>query len=117
MKPAAIRRLLAIRDIPINRYSFETTELLRANFEHLADRMRTQRGEVRAGAADAGFDYHLIEVTFDAIADPQERDFFRAIPTSYSLPASTVDRLRQLSGSALEASTDYRRLLRDTDSR
>jgi len=115
--PTVNQVMRAIRDIPINRYSFETTELLRANFEHMADRMRTRRGEVRAGAADAGFDYHLIEVTFDAIADPQERDFFRAIPTSYSLPASTVDRLRQRARNALEASADYRRLLRDTDSR
>ncbi len=41
----------------------------------------------------------------------------RDIPTTYSLPASTVDRLRQFSGRALEASADYRRLLRNTDSR
>lgn len=52
-------------------------------------------------------------MTFDAIKNPAERDFFRGIPTSYTLPAKTVDQLRELGPRLIEESTDYQRLLHD----
>lgn len=95
----------AIKDIPINRYSFETIELFRAGLEDWARQLREQ--------ADEGFDVYLVEVTFDAIQDPAEREAFRAIPTSLVLSAETVDRLRALGPRLLDESDEYRRLLRD----
>ncbi len=112
--PTITQVFRAIKDIPINRYSFETIELLKTNFEDWARQVREQSsGEQPAGGAEAGFDFYLIEVTFDAIKNPAERDFFGGIPTSYSLPAETVDKLRALGPRLIEESTDYQRLLHD----
>jgi NTE family protein len=112
--PTVSQVLRAIKDIPINRYSFETTELLKANFEGWARQMRAQKSaDQQAGAAPAGFDFYLAEVTFDAIKAPAERTVFRAIPTSYALPAETVDQLRALGPRLMNESADFQRLLND----
>lgn len=95
--PTVTQVFRAIKDIPINRYSFETIERLKANFEGWARQMRRQQsGEEQTDGAEAEFDFYLVEVTFDAIKDPAEHYSFRGIPTSYTLPADTVDRLRAL---------------------
>lgn len=109
--PTAGEVFRAIKDIPINRYSFETIELFKAGFEGWARQLR--EGPRDGGDAAAALDFYLVEVTFDAIRDPAEREAFRAIPTSLVLPAETVDRLRALGPRLLDESGEYRRLLRD----
>ncbi len=111
--PTVTQVFRAIKDIPINRYSFETTELLKANFEGWARQMREQNEDQQADGVKTGFDFYLVEVTFDAIRDPAERNFFRGIPTSYTLPAETVDQLRALGPVLINESADYQRLLND----
>lgn len=112
--PTVTQVFRAIKDIPINRYSFETIELLKANFEGWARQMRSQEsGGGQAKGAETEFDFYLVEVTFDAIKDPAERNSFRGIPTSYRLPADTVDRLRALGPRLIKESNDYQRLLLD----
>lgn len=112
--PTVFQVFRAIKDIPINRYSFETIELLKANFEGWARRVREQQSDDKqAGGAESGFDFYLIEVTFDAINDPAEQKSFREIPTSFILPSETVDRLRALGPRLIRESKDYQRLLRD----
>lgn len=111
--PTITQVFRAVKDIPINRYSFETVELLKTNFEGWARQMRKRNEKQRADGEESGFDFYLVEVSFDAIKDPAERDFFRGIPTSYTLPAETVDRLRALGPRLIEESTDYQRLLHD----
>ncbi len=107
--PTIVQVFRAIKDIPINRYSFETIELFKANLENWSRQLREQGGE----DGHAGFDFYLVEVTFDAIPDVAERDAFRVIPTSLALPAETVDRLRALGPRLMQASEGYQRLLRD----
>lgn len=100
--PGVFQVIRHVKDIPIGRYSFETTELFKAHFEALA----------RAnGEADTSF--YLAEVTFEALADPVERKRYTDIPTSFALPAQDVDALRQLAGRLLRESPGYRRLLDD----
>lgn len=111
--PTVAQVIRTIKDIPINRYSFETIELLKANFGGWARQMRGQNEGPQADGTESGFDFYLIEVTFDAITDPAERNFFRGITTSYSLPAETVDQLRALGPRLINASADYQRLMRD----
>lgn len=107
--PTVVQVFRAIKDIPINRYSFETIELFKANLENWSRQLRAGAD----GEARAGFEFYLVEVTFDAIPDAAERDAFRAIPTSLVLPAETVDRLRALGPRLMRASEGYRRLLAD----
>lgn len=107
--PTAVQVFRAIKDIPINRYSFETIELFKANLETWSRQLRAQEG----AGPDAGFEFYLVEVTFDAIPDAAERDAFRAIPTSLALPADTVDRLRTLGARLMQESESYQRLVRE----
>jgi NTE family protein len=107
--PTVVQVFRAIKDIPINRYSFETIELFKANLENWSRQLRAGAD----GEARAGFEFYLVEVTFDAIPDAAERDAFRAIPTSLVLPAETVDRLRALGPRLMRASEGYRRLRHD----
>ena len=53
----------------------------------------------------------LIDVAFDAIADPGERRYFTELPTTLSLSDEQVDRLREVSGKLLRESREYKRLL------
>jgi NTE family protein len=99
----------AIKDVTVTRYSFDTAELLRTNFEKWARQMREHSP---AGAA-GGFEFYMVEVNFDALEDRGERDYFKGIPTSFDLPPESVDRLRQLAARLLNESGDYQRLLRD----
>lgn len=110
--PTVTQVFRAIKDIPINRYSFETTELLKANFENWARQMRGRNSDGQQ-VSQAEFDFYLVEVTFDAIKDPDKRNFFRRIPTSYVLPSETVDQLRALGPRLIRESEDYQRLLHD----
>ena len=53
----------------------------------------------------------LIDIAFDTIADPEERRYFTELPTTFSLSAEQVDRLREIGGRLLRESREYKRLL------
>ena len=55
----------------------------------------------------------LIEIAFDALEDPEERAYFNALPTSFTLPAEAVDRLREVGARLLRASPEFQQLLRE----
>ncbi|MHB1236840.1 MAG: patatin-like phospholipase family protein [Gallionella sp.] len=105
--PTIFQVIRNVKDIPINRYSFETTELFKTHFDAWARRGREQGGDAQA------IEFYLVEVTLEAIPDEQERQRFMRIPTSFYLPAEKVDALRQLAAGLLTDSPDYRRLLHD----
>lgn len=54
--------------------------------------------------------FHLVDVSFDKMEDPEERKFFYDLPTTLSLPASTVDRLREVGGRLLRESAEFQRV-------
>lgn len=100
--PSIFQVIRTVKDIPIGRYSFETTELFKARFEALA--RESGNGNTK---------FYLAEVTFEALSDPLERKRFSDIPTSFALPAEDVDALRQVAARLLRESPGYRRLLHD----
>lgn len=100
--PSIFQVIRNVKDIPIGRYSFETTELFKARFEALA----RQNG-------NASTQFYLAEVTFEALSDPLERRRFSDIRTSFVLPAEDVGALRQVAARLLRESPGYRRLLHD----
>jgi len=57
--------------------------------------------------------YYFVNVNFEILTDPAERDFFENLPTSFKLPAKTVDRVRDVGGRLLLESSEYQRLLHD----
>lgn len=107
--PTVSEVVRAIKDVPINRYSFETRELLEANFEAWASQIR----EHQPASDSSSFEFYLVDVNFDAIHDPAERERFMSIPTSFHLPAQAVAVLRKLARQLLAESAQFRRLLND----
>ncbi|HYV65366.1 MAG TPA: patatin-like phospholipase family protein [Myxococcales bacterium] len=86
--------------IPVDRYSLEAIEAAR---DQLA----------RWAAAAPGRTAHLVEVSFEGIADAAERRYFYELPTSFALDDEQVDRLREIAGRILRESPDFRKALED----
>jgi NTE family protein len=55
--------------------------------------------------------FDAIDVSFDAIADNEERRYFMNLPTSFRLTDEAVDRLRELGGRLLRESKKLQVLL------
>jgi NTE family protein len=104
--------LHALKDIPIDRYSFETKELLAASFDRWAAEIKAQRVAVGDAAGDS-LDFVMVDVDFEALADPTERDALRNIPTSWSLDADTVARIRGAARTLMDDSRPLQTLLRE----
>ncbi|MND00009.1 hypothetical protein D3C83_184910 [compost metagenome] len=50
-------------------------------------------------------------MSFDGIRDPETRNYFMNLPTSFNLPEEAVDRLRDIAGELLRQSPIYQQLL------
>lgn len=91
--------------IMINQYNFETIDLLRRSVSDWHD---------EAVAIGNPVDFYVIHMTFNSLAEKAERDYFHNIPTSLSLSADQVDRLREVAAKLLYSSPEFQRLVRDT---
>jgi len=121
--PGMVDQLLAASGVPIDRYSFETIELMKDRQEIYGWRREIQILRARlAGATEAEAEVsvalpkltlHLMDISFDAVKDPAERDRLMNMPTSFVLPPEDVDRLREAAGQLLRESEDYQSLVRD----
>ena len=60
--------------------------------------------EEQAGASVPKITVQALDVSFDAISDPEERAAFMNLPTSFVLPPDDVDRLREFAGRLLRQS-------------
>ena len=104
--PNVVSMLIRATGVPIDRYSYEQIELLR-DFVRAMQSIRGPDGQPLA------IEFYAIDINFDAIADPEEKRYFRNLPTSFVLTDEQVDRLREMAGRLLRQSPDYQRLLRD----
>jgi NTE family protein len=124
--PGTIDILLKAAGVPIDRYSYETTELLRDK-QARWNSMRLIRESaafaanrdpaVAAALRTPEATIYAIDVSFAALNDKAELDYLNELPTSFSLPDEAVDRLRAAAGKAIMASPDFQRLLKDTGAR
>jgi NTE family protein len=104
--------LQALKDIPIDRYSFETKELLQASFGPWAADIK----ELRKAAGDSAGDdleFVLVDADFEALRSRAERQTLMRIPTSWHLDEATVSRIRASAATLLEESASFQRLMRD----
>ncbi len=60
--------------------------------------------------------FYYTEVGFDKIANDEERRFFERIPTKFTLPPESVDRLRELGGVILDGDSVFQELLEEIGS-
>ena len=52
-------------------------------------------------------------MSFAALADPAEREYLNAMPTSFRLTGEQVDHLRAAARAIIRASPEFQRLVRD----
>ena len=119
--PSALQVVEAATTVQINRYNFETVDLLRSSLSAWGRDLRALRCPGGAAAQPAGKEcndvkLHLVEVGFDSVRDPERRKTLRTLPTSFSLPAPAVDLLRSTAREQLRTSADFRGFLQDVAS-
>jgi len=120
--PGVVSLVVQSSGIPIEHYSYESIELL----EDREARWKTMR-HLRESAAMADnkdpaitaelktpdVEIYTIDVSFDALEDKSESRYLNELPTSFALPAESVDRLRAAAGKIIMGSPEFQRLLRE----
>lgn len=87
----------------LDRYSFETLELVKEQFE-IWQRQLSGRSEIKL---------YPVMINFTNFRDLKERRFFLNLPTSFVLPPTDVDKLKDAGHRLLRQNPAYRELLRD----
>jgi NTE family protein len=119
--PGIIGQLLQSTGVPIDRYSFETVETLKDRAAIINWRRELLVARLRlAGASEAEAEakvpkvtLEVVDVAFDAILDPKERESFKNLPTSFVLPPEDIDRLREVAGRLMRQSPDYQAVVHE----
>ena len=124
--PGTFEILIKATGVPIDRYSFETVELMRDMIARW-DLVRRIRD---SPAFDAAKDPSLaailqgpttrlyaIDVSFPQLKDQAEFAYLNDLPTSFVLPPEAVDRLRAAAATILLESPDFQQLLKDVGAR
>jgi len=117
--PGSIKQLSQSTGVPIERYSFETVELIKdraavADWRRrlvIAEAQLAGMSKEEAEAQHPKINLHVIDVKFENLSDPQEREFFMNLPTSFVLEDEEVDRLREVGGRLLRQSPEFQALL------
>ena len=104
--PSVRRTLGSLSGIGIYNYNFETLELLRESAGEWAR-------QAKAGGVDVT--PHVVEIAFDQIKDPAERQFFNEVKTSFNLDDETVDRLIDVGGRLLRESPEFKSFMASVD--
>ncbi|WDT75992.1 MAG: patatin-like phospholipase family protein [Candidatus Manganitrophus sp.] len=109
--------------ISMDNYSFETIELMKDVKEAREQAQRAIedcQGLLAEGCpvvprlpALKGMDFYIIEVSFESIDDPKEREWFLSLPTNFSLKPAVVDRLIEKGGALLKNSEEFQRLIEE----
>ena len=117
--PGSFKQLAQSTGVPIERYSFESIELMKDQVEAAGLHRKLRVAEaINAGAsreeAEARFPktvFHVMDVSFDDIRDSKERDYFMDLPTSFVLEDEEVDRLRGVAGDLMRQTRAYQEFL------
>ncbi|PKN52750.1 MAG: hypothetical protein CVU55_05875 [Deltaproteobacteria bacterium HGW-Deltaproteobacteria-13] len=94
----------ASSSIMINKYNFETIDLLR---RYAGDWTEA------AAAINKPIEIYITHVTFAALPDKKQREYFQTIPTALTLPAEQVDKLRDVAGKLLYSTESFNKLVKD----
>jgi NTE family protein len=114
--PSAAQVVDAATTVQINRYNFETVDLLRSSFSNWGRDLRAARcgpGGVTNENQDCNdVQLHLAEINFESVRNPERRAALRLMPTSFALPKESVDELRGTARELLRNSVGFQQFLR-----
>lgn len=120
--PGLIDTITAAATVPLDNYSFDTLEILRATVNEFNEEARLISG-CKARAAGKGTQCALdipaphqielfpVEVAFEYIEAAQERNWFKTLPTTLELPRETVDKLRAMGRQLLSEDPQFNKLM------
>jgi len=108
----SFRRVMRAFELPVNAQSLHVSQELHASFDRWRDEIARRRSPT-GDQVERKPKFYFIDVSLQAIPDEQERDYFKQIPTSLTLDAPTVDRLRAVARKLLLGSPDFKQLLAD----
>jgi NTE family protein len=124
--PGTLEILVKATGVPIDHYSYEATELLKDSQSRWQSMRRLRASSALASNKDAAVTaavrtpdatIYAIDVSFARLEDQAELAYLNELPTSFSLPAEAVDRLRAAAGKIILSSPDFQRLLQDVGAR
>jgi NTE family protein len=119
--PGLLDTVTAAANVPLNNYSFDTLDLLRRTVDEFNESERLISGCKGLAAARGTqcaldlpaprrIEFFPIEVAFEYIEDPKERNWFKNLPTRFELPRETVDRLREAGRRILGDDPNFKKL-------
>jgi predicted acylesterase/phospholipase RssA len=121
--PGALEVAMKTATVAMDNYSFETIELMK-DLAEAREQARRAVEDCRRLLADRcpsaaqppllnEIKFSIIEINFESITDPKEREELLSLPTSFVLPPATVDRLIAKGGELLRQSEEFRELVRE----
>ncbi len=120
--PGTFDILIKATGVPIDRYSYETVELLRdtvSRWDNLRRIRDSPAFDARKDPSLSGImnapaaKLYAIDVSFPMLKDEAEFAYLNELPTSFVLSPEAVDRLRAAASTILLDSPDFQRLLKD----
>ena len=120
--PGLMNLLLKASGVPIDHFSYEAMELLKDKQTRWQSARRLRNSETLAASSDPKIaqdlhspdvDIYSIDISFAALKDKSEFAYLNELPTTFSLPDESVDRLRAAAGTIINDSAEFQRLLND----
>ena len=105
--PSTKKTLMAAMATLMNSSNFDTLYMFKKYIEEVL--LKKQM----AGEDTSKLEYDLIHISFEEIADDEEREFFENLPTTLQLESETVDRVRKKAGELLYQSKEFQKLIAD----
>lgn len=124
--PGLVDTVTAAATVPLDNYSFDTIDLLRATVDELNKGNELVEGCKRL-AARAGdqcaidipaphkIELYPAQVAFEFIESEEERRWFKNLPTTFELPRTTIDKLRGIGRALLSQDQEFDRFLKSFD--
>ena len=112
--PGLMRVSRALVDIPINRYSTDTAELMRQAVSQWRRELR-QRPPGTDGIFASDADIYFINASLSEVSDPEEQARLMNIPTNLALTDEELDHLLLAASRLLRNDKEFQRLLRDLE--
>ena len=110
--PVLSKAMSSLIDIPINRYSFDTTTLINMGVEKWKAELKVKpRGPDSPWAKDA--EIYFINASLSEIEDPDERIALMKIPTTLYLKDEHIDRLVLAASKLIRGNKEFQRLMKD----
>jgi NTE family protein len=112
--PSLSQVLNSLVDIPINRYSDDTYELLGQAIEQWRIQLQ-QRSQTSTSVFTPDADIYFINASLSELEDGEQRTRLMRIPTNLSLTDGEIDQLLLAASQLIRNDKEFQRLLRDLE--